>query len=95
MTSIDQDMEVVYFVHAAGCQACEATAPEIDKFEAKHPRTMVLRIDAAGPLPGILGLKVKATPMFAFRRGAEMVTWVGATKEKEIESRLKKLGARL
>lgn len=93
--TIAESIEVLYVVFAAGCEACEVTRPEVDRFVAHHPRTMVLRVDANGPLPAQMGLKVKATPMFAFRRGAEMVTWVGAMKEKEIESRLRKLEAQL
>jgi hypothetical protein len=93
--TIAESLECLYFIAAKGCEACESTIPEVDRFIAKHPRTMVIRLDASGPVPASLGIKVKLTPTFAFRRGTEIVTWVGMTKEKEIESRLKKMGAQL
>jgi hypothetical protein len=95
MVSLLADRELLYIFKSKGCAACEASEVELATFESKHPTVMVLRIDAAGPFPAALGVEVKATPTWGFRRGQEMVTRVGFLKAKEIEAWLKKMEARL
>ena len=91
--SLIADREVLYFIYGDGCAACEAAKPEFETFMSKHPRLMSLTINAAGPHPERLGLKVKATPTYFFRRGQEGVVYVGVMRATEIERWLKKLGS--
>jgi hypothetical protein len=89
------DRQVLYFIRSSTCEACKVAEPEFVAFERKHPTVMTLKLDAEGPLPERLGLKVKATPTYAYRRGNEAVMIAGAMKVRDIESWLKKLGATL
>ena len=89
------DREILYLIRSSSCEACKVAEPEFTEFERKHPMVITLRLDAAGPLPERLGLKVKATPTYAFRRGDEAAVRVGVMKAKELETWLKKMDARL
>lgn len=89
------DREVLYFLKQDDCEACAAAKPELDKFAVKHPGMMILVLDANGPHPDRLGLKIKATPTYFFRRGDEGITREGTMKEKEIERWIKKAGGEL
>jgi thiol-disulfide isomerase/thioredoxin len=93
--SLLNDRQVLYFVKSKTCAACAAAEPEFLAFERKHPALTTLSIDAEGPLPDRFGFKIKATPTYVFRRGAEAVMIAGAMKVRDIESWLKKLGASL
>lgn len=93
--SLLRGREILYIAKAAGCAACMAAETELQTFERAHPSMMILRIDANGPLPERLGLSVKATPTYLFRRDNEGVTKVGMLKAKELEKWLKSLGANL
>lgn len=86
---------VIYFFRMDGCQACEAAAPELDKFMAKHPDLTVVRLDANGPFPERLGIKLKATPTYVFKLGAEGRMKAGMMKAAEIERWLKSMGVSL
>lgn len=93
--SLIDSREVLYFVKQEGCEACAEAEPELAKFETKHPTVMILRIDANGPFPARLGLKLRATPTYLFRRGTEAVAKVGMLKVAEIEKWMKSLGGAL
>jgi len=93
--SILSKTETLFFIRMDGCEACEAAMPEVDKFTSKHPRTMVLTIDANGPIPDQLGVNVRATPTWVFRRGQDAVVKVGFMKVTEIEKWIKHLGGTL
>jgi hypothetical protein len=93
--SLLRGREILYIAKAAGCAACMAAETELQTFERAHPSMMILRIDANGPLPERLGLSVKATPTYAFRRDNDMIVRVGVLKSKEIERWLRSLKANL
>lgn len=93
--SLLRGREVLYIAKQDGCQACAVADAELAIFERAHPSVMVLRIDANGPIPARLGMSIKATPTWLFRRDNEGVMKVGAMKAKEIEKWLKSLGAQL
>lgn len=80
-------LESLIFVYQAGCSACEAAMPELDKFAAENPRLMIVKIKADGPhVLSLTGIKrLQATPTYVFRRGYDGVTHIGALKAKEIE----------
>lgn len=81
--------EIIYFVFGDGCAACEAAAPEIEKFMLAHPGMLVLRINASGPILEKLGIKIKATPTYLYRRGNEIAAHVGMLTKPQIEKWLK------
>lgn len=93
--SLLRGREILYLVRQEGCAACAAAEVELAAFERAHPAVMVIRVDANGPLPARLGLNVKATPTWLFRRDAEGVVKVGVLKAKEIEKWLRSLEAQL
>lgn len=93
--SLLESVEVLYFVKQEGCPACEAAAPELARFMAAHPRVTVITIDANGPFPERLGLKLKATPTYFFKRGNEGAAVAGAMKMKDLERWVKKIGGTL
>lgn len=87
--------EVLYVFKQDGCPACEAAAPELAKFTAKHPTVTVLTLDANGPFAERLGVKVKATPTYVFRHGNDAVTRAGAMKLGELEKWIRGAGGAL
>lgn len=92
MESLIADREVLYFASARGCPACEAAAPELDRFMRKHPELIVLTIDAEGPFPERLGLTIKATPTYALAVGGQVVGAVhGAMRVADIEKWLRRV----
>lgn len=93
--SLLADREVLYVFMSGTCEACAAADPEVTAFERKHPGVMTLRLSADGPLPERLGIKIVATPTYAFRRGDTAAVRAGALRAKDIESWLRKLGATL
>lgn len=89
------DREILYFVHEDGCAACAAARPELEKFISKHPAAMVLSIEARGPFPERLGVKIRATPTYLFRKGDGLVKLEGALRCTDIEKLIKKAGGHL
>lgn len=90
--SVIAGREVLYVCKAEGCSACEVAELELQKFERRHPTVVVLRLDAMGPIPESLGLKVKATPTYLFRRGGEGVVRSGVLKMGELEKWIRSSG---
>jgi thiol-disulfide isomerase/thioredoxin len=93
--SVLSDREVLYFFKQDGCEACAAAEPELYRFMAKHPTVTVLVMDAGGPFPDRLGLKIRATPTYVFRHGAGMEAKIGVLKHTDVEKWVKKLGGAL
>jgi len=83
--------EVLYVFTAGNCPACAEALPELEKFVEKHPSLQVLRLDAGGPFPQRIGVKIKATPTYVFRRGEGMASIAGALKASELEKWLRQL----
>jgi thiol-disulfide isomerase/thioredoxin len=92
LESLLADREVLYYFHQAGCEACAAAAPELARFESKHPSLTVIKLDANGPYPGSLGIKLKATPTYALRHGEGIYTIEGALKATDLDRWIKKIG---
>jgi hypothetical protein len=92
-TSFLNDLETLYFVFQAGCEACEAAEADLRAFEARHPTVQVLRLNAWGPYPERIGLKVKATPTYLFRRGEQGAVREGVLAVADLEAWLGSLGA--
>jgi thiol-disulfide isomerase/thioredoxin len=86
-----EDRQVLYFIYGQGCGACEEAAPHLDAFVKKHKTLMVVRLDAGGPHPGRLGLRIKATPSYVFRIGEQGVLREGAMTEGELGDWVKAL----
>ncbi len=89
------DREVLYIFRAVGCPACEAAIPEVYRFMESHPAATVLILDAGGPYPAQLGIKIKATPTYVFRRGDQGESFTGVMKASEIERWIKRNGGAL
>jgi len=87
--------ELLYLFKMNGCSACEAGLAELTRFQVKHPGMMILIFDASGPYPDRLGLTIKATPTYAFRRGDEMIARSGMMKVAELEKWIKGMGGSL
>lgn len=91
------DREVLYLFHGGldpftgvhRCHACAEADPELDKFLLKHPGTMAIRLDAGGPHAGRLGLTIRVTPTYVFRRGAVGIKHEGMLTAAQIEKWLK------
>ena len=73
------------FIYSMSCEACAAAEPDLDKF-VKKTSMMVLRLQAEGPYPARLGIKVKATPTYVLRYGREAFVHVGGLTVDEIET---------
>ena len=93
--SILADREILYFFRQDGCGACEAATPELAKYMTKHPTMQVLTLDAAGPYPAAIGVKVKATPTYAYRHGAALVVVEGAMRVGELEKWIKRINTEI
>jgi hypothetical protein len=93
--SVLADREILYFLFEDGCEACAAARPELQKFISKHPTSIVLEIRASGPWPAAFGMKVKVTPTYVFRHGAEMTKTEGAMRATDIEKWIRKIGGAL
>lgn len=94
-TSLIAEREVLYFFRQPNCAACAAAEPQLDAFEGKHPSVTIMRLDASGPFPERLGIKIKATPTYLFRRGGEGRMRAGMLSVKELETWLKSMEASL
>jgi thiol-disulfide isomerase/thioredoxin len=94
--SILTEREILYLLKQDGCEACAAALPEFDRFLAKHPSVTALVYDANGPFAAQLGVKIRSTPTYVFRRGGEVVKIAeGALRLADLERAMKKLGAQL
>lgn len=89
------DRELLYFFRSEGCPACAVALPELYRFMARHPALTVLVLDAGGPYPGQLGVKLRATPTYLFRHGEQGETHVGTMKSTDIEKWIRKIGGSL
>jgi hypothetical protein len=89
--------EVLYFLYGQGCEACAAAEPELVAFMDRHPRLLVLRLDAMGTPAARLGIPIKATPTYVYRRGREGATasHIGLLTAKELDKWVKKAAATL
>lgn len=77
---------MIFVFTMPGCTACEAAEPEIDTYAVAHPMDMILRVAADGPIPGRLGLKIRATPTYVLRRDdGAMVSHEGMMSARELE----------
>ena len=86
-----EDREILYFFKMEGCPACHIAEPEVNKYSTAHPEITVLVLRADGPFPSTLGVNIKATPTYVFRRGNDMAVTTGMLKVKELERWIKKL----
>ena len=75
----------LYVVVQRGCAACEAAEPDLAAFASAHPGQIVLRLDASGPLPGRLGIRVRATPTYLWRTPDGEKIHEGSLTTKELE----------
>lgn len=89
------ERQTLYFIYGVGCGACEAAEPHLVAFEAKSREIIVLRINAAGPIPATLGIDVKATPTYLFRVGDGARMKAGAMTTAELTKWVKSIGGRL
>lgn len=96
MTVEYEPLASLLFLYRAGCGACDAAVPELDKFMHSNPRLMVTKLDADGPhVERMTGLRrVEATPVYVFRVGGDGIMKVGAMKAKEIEKWLTRVTER-
>lgn len=89
------ERRTLYFVYGRGCGACEEAEPELAAFIRANPTLMVVRLDAHGPHPAGLGLKIKATPTYVFRVGSEGIMREGGMTAAEIGEWLNNVEQRL
>lgn len=81
--SLVHETEALFFLYGVGCVACEAAAPELDRYAAETD-LLVLRLNAAGDQAARLGVKITATPTYVYRRGRETVAHVGVLKATQL-----------
>ncbi len=84
MSTFLDDRRILYFVYGQGCGACEEASPHLDAFVRENPTLMVVRLDAHGPHPERLGLKIRATPTYVYRVGFQGYAREGGMTAEEI-----------